>query len=136
MPLVTTPSCLSFLFLLSLSTVLAIISFHTLIISVFLKHDPFTYIECSTLIVFIILVISKLVQLMNISQQLAYHLCNVAFCRISYGSIYCVNESDYMYYLTIRSLSSHALNWFLSLLALQETGTLHTMWRYSDRKAK
>ena len=33
----------------------------------------------------------------------------------------------------MRSLSSHAPNWFLSQLALQETGTLQTMWRYSDR---
>ena len=36
------------------------------------------------------------------------------------------------YYSTIRSLPSHAPNLFLSLLALQETGTLHTMWQYSD----
>ena len=37
----------------------------------------------------------------------------------------------YMYYLAFGSQSSHATNWFLSPLALQETGT----WRYADRIA-
>ena len=37
------------------------------------------------------------------------------------------------YYSSIRSLSGHISNWFLSPLALQETGMLHTTWRYSDR---
>ena len=32
------------------------------------------------------------------------------------------------YYSAFGSLSSHAPNWFLSPLALQETETLHTMW--------
>ena len=35
------------------------------------------------------------------------------------------------YFLAFGSLSSHAPNWFLSPLALQETGA----WRYSDRIA-
>ena len=33
------------------------------------------------------------------------------------------------------SLSSHAHDWFLSPLALNETGTSHTTWRYSDQIA-
>ena len=36
----------------------------------------------------------------------------------------------------IRSLSCHARSWFLSPLALQETRTLHTMWRYRDQIAE
>ena len=39
------------------------------------------------------------------------------------------------YYSAFGSLSSHAHNWFISKLALQEFGTLHTTWRYSDRIA-
>ena len=31
-----------------------------------------------------------------------------------------------------RSLYRHALNWVHTPLALQDTGTLHTTWRYSD----
>ena len=30
------------------------------------------------------------------------------------------------------SLYRHAPNWFPALLALQDTGPLHTTWRYSD----
>ena len=36
------------------------------------------------------------------------------------------------YYSTIRLLSSHTPNLLLYSKALQETGTLHTTWRYSD----
>ena len=39
-------------------------------------------------------------------------------------------------YSTIGGLSSHAHNWFLSLLALQETGTLRTTRGCSDRIAE
>ena len=31
-----------------------------------------------------------------------------------------------------RSLYRHAPNWLPNLLALQDTGPLHTIWRYSD----
>ena len=44
--------------------------------------------------------------------------------------------STKVYCPAIGSLSSHTPNWFLSPLALQETGTLHTTWRYSHRIAE
>ena len=37
-----------------------------------------------------------------------------------------------MLLLFIGSLSSHAPNWFLSPLALQETETFYTTWRYTN----
>ena len=45
-------------------------------------------------------------------------------------SIFC--NLTCFYYMAFGPLSSHAPNWFLSPLALQETGTLHTTLRYSD----
>ena len=43
------------------------------------------------------------------------------------------NKQINKYLSALGPLSSHALNWFLAPLDLQETGTLHTMWLYSDR---
>ena len=42
---------------------------------------------------------------------------------------------NYSYKSAFGSLSSHADNCFQSPLALHETGTSHTTWRYSDRIA-
>ena len=52
--------------------------------------------------------------------------------HVAENTIHSVLDLIYLYSMANRSLYRDAPNWFPTSLALQDTVTQHTTWRYSD----